>query len=189
MKRYASSQLERSTFNLLCNCAGARAGDRILLVGEEGENLYFSPDLCGTVAHIAEQMGMRPEVIMAAPVSDASRFPRHVREAMDRMDHTVFFSRLGDQVRFCLPKGKSRPVMTYTLGLDYLAAPFASVDFRVMKRMHDALLELVLNSRSYRITGDCGTDLTGVIKPHAGRPGLRVCGRVVSGNDLSSDKL
>ncbi len=165
MTRFASSQLERGAFNLLCNCAGARAGDRILLVGEEGENLYFTPDLCGTVAHVAEQMGMRPEVIMAAPVSDASRFPRKVREAMDRMDHTVFFSRLGDQVRFCLPKGKSRPVMTYTLGLDYLAAPFASVDFRVMKRMHDALLELVLNSRSYRITGNCGTDLTGVIKP------------------------
>ena len=165
MTEHALSQLERGAFNLLCNCAGASAGDRILLVGEACENPYFSPDLCGTVARVAARMGMRPEVIMAAPVPDASRFPQDVREAMARTDVTVFFSRLGDQVRFCLPSGKSRPIMAYAPGPGHLAAPFATVDFRVMKRIHDALLELVLESRSYRITGDCGTDLTGAITP------------------------
>ena len=165
MTKHAMAQIEAGTFNLLCNCAGARTGDRILLVGEDGENPYFAPELCSTVARVAEGMGMKPEVIMAAPVPDATRFPRNVREAMDRTECTIFFSRLGDQVRFSLPKRKSRPVMTYTLGLDYLAAPFASVDFHVMKRMHDALLELILDSRGYRITGDCGTNLTGEIRP------------------------
>ena len=49
--------------------------------------------------------------------------------------------------------------MTYTLDLDYLAAPFASADFGTMKRVHDALLDHILNARGYRLTGPCGTDL------------------------------
>lgn len=165
MKNHSLARIEPGTRNLLCHCAGASAGDLILLVGEEGENLYFSPELCGAVARVAEGMGMRTEVIMAAPVPDAAHFPRNVREAMDRAECTIFFSRLGDQVRFCLPEGKTRPVMTYTLGLEYLAAPFAIADFRVMKRIHDALLEVILNARRYSITGDCGTNLIGEIKP------------------------
>ena len=171
MTQIAMEQLKPGARNLLETCAGAREGDRVLLVGEEGQDLYFDPALCGAVAEVAWDLGMTPEVVMAEPVADASQFPDTVRVAMERADRTIFFSRLGDQVRFNLADengdDKARAVMTYTLGLDYLAAPFASADFAVMKRVHDALLDLILNAKSYRISGECGTDLTSKIK--AGR--------------------
>jgi len=167
MTQATMDELKPGARNLLETCAGAQAGDRVLLVGEEGQDLYFDPALCGAVAEVARDLGMQPEVVMAAPVADASEFPETVRVAMDRADRTIFFSRLGDQVRFNLGGDKAKAVMTYTLDLDYLAAPFASADFAVMKQVHDALLDLILNAKAYRITGDCGTDLTSEIK--AGR--------------------
>ena len=167
MTQATMDELKPGARNLLETCAGAQAGDRVLLVGEEGKNLYFDPALCGAVAEVARDLGMQPEVVMAPLVADASEFPETVRAAMDRADRTIFFSRLGDQVRFNLSGDKARAVMTYTLDLDYLAAPFASADFAVMKQVHDALLDLILNAKTYRITGDCGTDLTSEIK--AGR--------------------
>lgn len=145
--------------NLLFSCAQARPGDRILLVGETGEQPYFDPSLCDTVAAIAEGMGFHPTVLKAAPVATAAQFPAEIRSAMDDADRTIFFSRLGDQVRFELPRDKARAVMTYTLDQGYLAAPFAAADYAVMKRVHDALLDLILSAETYRLTGDCGTDL------------------------------
>lgn len=165
MAEIALDQVGPGARNLLQNCAGARAGDRVLLVGELGSDLYFDPRLCDAVAQIATDLGMKPEVVLAAPVADASSFPEHVRTAMAHADRTIFFSRLGDQIRFALPDSTVRAVMTYTLGLEYLAAPFASADFQEMKQMHDALLDLILNAREYRISGACGTDLRSRIKP------------------------
>ncbi len=168
MSEFSLAQFEPGARNLLENCAGACAGDKVLLVGEQGEDLYFDPKLCSIVAQVATSLGMVPEVVMAAPVADAAQFPITVREAMDRADRTIFFSRLGDQVRFSLSGDKAKAVMTYTLELDHLAAPFASADFTTMKKIHDALLELILSSKSYRVTGACGTDLTGEIKEGRG---------------------
>ncbi|KIC13384.1 hypothetical protein [Leisingera sp. ANG-Vp] len=163
MADFTLADLEPGARNLLLACAGAQPGNRILLVGEAGQNLYFEPELCTAVAETAETLGMKPEIVLAEPVAHAGEFPAAVRAAMERADRTIFFSRLGDQVRFNLEGSKA--VMTYTLTREHLAAPFASADFSAMKQVHDALLELILNAKSWRMTGDCGTDLISDIKP------------------------
>ncbi len=168
MTQVGHDQLEQGARNLLEVCAGLQSGDRVLLVGEEGQDLYFDPALCSAVAQVADRLGMIPEVVLAQPVDNALQFPDHVREAMGRADRTIFFSRLGDQVRFNLGGEKAGAVMTYTLDLEYLAAPFANVNFNVMKRIHDALLDMILNAKTYHIFGDCGTDLTSEIKTDRG---------------------
>ena len=163
MPEFTLDELEPGARNLLENCAGALPGDKILLVGEQGEDLYFEPELCRDVALIAESLGMKPTVILAEPVNNAVEFPDIVRREMEIADQIIFFSRLGDQVRFSLDAGNKKTVMTYTLDRSYLASPFASADFRMMKRMHDALLDVVLNAKSYTITAANGTNLHGKI--------------------------
>lgn len=155
--------IERGAENLLLNCARARPGQRVLLVGEDGPRTYFQPALCNDVARIATRLGMVPEIVVAAPVADAEHFPDTVWQAMQRADCVIFFSRLGDQVRFSLDGARNRAVMTYTLNQSYLGAPFATTDFKTMKKMHDALLELILEADTYRIQAACGTDLTGPV--------------------------
>lgn len=168
MTEFTLDELEPGARNLLESCAGAKAGDKVLLVGEVGEDLYFEPELCRDVALIAKKLGMHPNIIMAAPVADATEFPANVRKAMEVADRTIFFSRLGDQVRFSLDGENTKAVMTYTLSRKHLAAPFASADFNVMKGMHDALLEVIVGAKSYTITDANGTDLCGELKSSGG---------------------
>ncbi|MGC1488452.1 MAG: hypothetical protein WA784_11765 [Albidovulum sp.] len=150
--------------NLLFNCARLRKGDRVLLVGEVGPTSYFETDLCDLVADIAKGLGVIAEVVKAPPVSGSDAFPQNIREAMATVDRTIFFSRLGDQVRFSYAQGQSPAIMTYALTRKHLGAPFAIADFQGMRQVHDALLEHVLKATAYRISGACGTDLTGQIR-------------------------
>lgn len=160
------TDIETGAKNLLLSCVGARSGDRVLLVGEADHAPYFDPALCDVVAAVARRLGLTPEIVLAEPVPDADHFPTNVREAMDGADHTIFFSRLGDQVRFAL--GEAHAVMTYTLDPGYLADAFAEVDFQTAKAVHDCLLSTILEARDYRITAACGTDLQGRIETQSG---------------------
>lgn len=149
--------------NLLLNCAKAKPGDRILLIGEKTSSPYFEPELCTDTSYVAQELGIETEIIMAEPVTDASQFPKAVSDAMMNVDHTVFFSRLGDQVRFVETPGKSKKIMCYTLTREHMSSPFASFDFSTLKNIHDLLKDEITASRHYRFEAGCGTSLSSEI--------------------------
>lgn len=153
------SKLEEGAKNLLINCAEVKSGDRILLVGEDSDKPYFDPLLCDDVAKVAQSLGAKPEVILSKPVSDASQFPTEISEAMLKADKTIFFSRLGDQVRFAKTAGNSQKIMCYTLTRGHLASPFSSINFKSMKKLHDLICTTIQSAKSYRIETNKGTSL------------------------------
>lgn len=164
MREPSPEAIKSGVKNLLFSCAKVREGDRVLLVGEAGPLSYFETNLCDEVADIASSFGLVVEVLKALPVSGPDAFPKNIQEAMARADRTIFFSRLGDQVRFSDGLGQSPAIMTYTLSRKYLGAPFATANFQVMRAMHDALLDRILAADTYHISGACGTDMIGRIR-------------------------
>ena len=94
------NNVEAGARNLLLNCADARAGNRVLLVGEDCQNPCYEPELCSEVSRIAESLGMKTDIVLAEVPPDAGNFPGSVSKAMLTADITIFFSRLGDRVRF-----------------------------------------------------------------------------------------
>ena len=152
-------EIEAGARNLLLNCAEVTAGDSILLVGEQSESAYFDPVLCDDVAQVARGLGVEARVILAEPVANASQFPQSISDAMLAVDKTIFFSRLGDQVRFLETPGNSKKIMCYTLTRKHLASPFASASFKSMKKIHDLLARKIMGSKKYHIESDCGTRL------------------------------
>jgi hypothetical protein len=151
--------IEAGARNLLLNCAEVEPGDSILLVGEQSESAYFDPKLCDDIAQVAQSLGVEASIILARPVSDASQFPQCINDAMLEVDKTIFFSRLGDQVRFIESPGECKKIMCYTLTRKHLGSPFASVNFKTMKKIHDLLTGKIIESKRYRIESDCGTHL------------------------------
>ena len=162
MKEYTEN-FAAGAQNLLLNCAQTKPGDRGLLVGEQSESPYYEPSLCDDVAQVAENLGMQASVIKAAPVNNACQFPQSVSDAMLKVDHTIFFSRLGDQVRFLPTPGSSKKIMCYTLTSKHMESRFASVDFNAMKKMQDLLSSEIIGSKKYNIEAACGTSLTSEI--------------------------
>ena len=146
--------------NLLQNCAGASAGDRVLLVGEQGPGPFFDPRLCDDLAEVCATLDIESTIVLAEPGIDANHFPTAVSEAMQATDITIFFSRLGDQIRFLDSPGTSTKIMCYTLDRAHLASAFACTDYHVMQRLHDHLLARIKQSETYSIEAPNGTSLT-----------------------------
>ena len=163
--------IQAGVHSLLKSCAGLKPGDHLLVVGEAGPGSYFEPGLCMAVARIAEAMYINVQVIMAGPVSGADNFPPRVAEAMPRADASVFFSRLGDQVRFVTTPGAGKKIICYAVTAKHFAAPFATLDHQKMTRIHDRLKDRILSSKGYEIRAPCGTRLTGQVHRPAGDDG------------------
>ena len=53
-------------------------------------------------------MGCTVEIILAAPITPNEEFPEDLANAMEAADITVFFSRLGDQLRFSPMPGSGK---------------------------------------------------------------------------------
>ena len=155
--------IEGGARNLLLHCANAKAGDRLLLIGELGPNPFFDSKLCDDVAGVAESLGIPAKILLAETVPDANHFPLAVTQAMQSADITIFFSRLGDQVRFLESPGAGKKVMTYTLTREHLGSAFATTDFRLMKQIHDQLLDDIKDSKNYVIQAENGTHLSAEI--------------------------
>lgn len=155
--------LAKGARNLLQNCAGATAGDRLLLVGEQGPGTFFDPRLCDDLAEVCATLDIESTIVLAEPGADAKHFPSSVSEAMQATDITIFFSRLGDQIRFLDSPGTSKKIMCYTLDRAHLASAFACTDYRVMQRLHDHLLAKILQSKTYTIASPNGTSLAAMV--------------------------
>ena len=155
-----NEDIEAGARNLLLNCARAKAGDQLLLVGERTVLPFFDSQLCNDVAEVADRLGIVSEIVLVEPVADASYFPTVVSEAMQSADITIFFSRLGDQIRFSDSPGKSTKIMTYTLSRQHLGSPFATINYRMMHRVHDHLFTRIKGAKKYSIESANGTSLT-----------------------------
>lgn len=155
--------------NLLCNCAGGKAGDTVLIVGESGSSPYFEPELVQDLAHVSEDLGMQPVCALAEPVASADDFPTRVTKLMNDSDVTVFLSRLGDQVRFLPVPTGGTIVMAYTLTRKHLASAFGTTNYAVTESLLNRLVAVMSAASRYRIQSRNGTDLRSDIRIHDAR--------------------
>ncbi len=147
--------------NLLFNVVQANPGERVLIVGEKGEHAHFDSEICNVVAEAAHTAGLNVRVLISEVGKSASDFPQAVSEAMRKADHTIFFSRLGDQVRFCPIPGSGTKTMCYALDADYLASEYCRIPNHINQRIYDRLMAKIMNASQFRITCTQGTELIG----------------------------
>ncbi len=145
--------------NLLHNCVDVKPGQRVLFVGEHADSDFFDYNVCELSAQHARSLGAQVNVVQAAPISGPEQFPAHIARAIENSDHTIFFSRIGDQMRFCPLPGNGTKTMCYTANEKYLNDEFATIPYGLFKEIHDRLVELIANATRYRISCPNGTRL------------------------------
>ena len=160
--------LQTGARNLLQNCARVSLGERVLLVGERCAAPFFDARLCDDLAQVCKQLGIKTDIVLTEPGTDAAHFPPTVIRAMQTADVTLFFSRLGDQVRFLDSPGPGRKIMCYTLTREHLAAPFAGVDYRLMQRVHDCLVARLKETETITFEAGNGSSMVTEVPHHAG---------------------
>jgi len=155
-----SNQIEGAK-NLLLNCVRAQPDQSLLIVGEDSPNAHFDPASCKIVADVAQSLGLNVKVMIAQETRGKEDFPPQISEAMAVADETIFFGRLGDQIRFCPTPGTGGKTVCYTLDPNYLGARFGRTNFQLMKAIENELISRIAQSRSYHITCPDGTNLVG----------------------------
>ncbi len=158
----APSDLRKGAQNLLLGCVGLERGEDLLLVREDAGLGFYDAAAGDAVAAEAERLGARVHNIWTdAPLAGPEDFPEVVSGAMSRANHTVFFSRIGDQVRFCsLPAGGTC-TMTYVLDADYLASEFCTLPHALMQEVLRRFEAELDRASRWRITCPLGTDVSG----------------------------
>ena len=146
--------------NLLRNCVGLKAGEHLLLVGETGAKTWFDPATCEITAGVAREAGAEARILIAPPSRGPSDFPESIAQAMRAADHTVFFTRFGDRVRFCPLPGRGSKTMCYTRDLGYLGSDFATLPHGLYEQVLERLMAAMTRARRCRITCPRGTDLS-----------------------------
>ena len=157
----------QGALNILRNCAHVAAGDRLLIVGENGGRAFFDPRVCEIVADVAASIGVDAEIVMAPETTGPNDFPVSISEAMRQADHTIFFARIGDQVRFMDLPGTGSKIMCYTHDVSYLDDDFSHVHYGLFLDVLEQLMDRIKAARQFRIVCPAGTELEGDLTPDA----------------------
>ena len=94
-------ELAEGARNLVLNCAGLKAGDKVLIVHEDPAFAWYDLDAPLAVAAEARNLGMSATLLeVGAPDNDCDS---RVAEAIAAHDCSIFFARIGDRDRFAAP--------------------------------------------------------------------------------------
>ena len=151
---------QRGADNLLLDCLQLKPGESFLLVLEPDEALYQA-DVGKVMAERATAIGAKVEIITEPVIKNPDDFPASVANAMQRADHTLFLSRVGDYARFVKLPGEGTKTTSYTLDLEMLASPFASISHQLLATLRDKLEAELLAASEWNITCPLGTTISG----------------------------
>jgi len=164
----ATQQQKFGALNLLQNCLDVQSGQSVLLVCEPDDSFYNND-----VIHIVEQesirLGATTRIVKPALIKGPEAFPDSLADEVDKTDHTIFFSRIGDNIRFTKIRGQGSKTICYALDAELLASAFCTTPHNIMQEILDHLLDDMDSANEWHITCPLGTDLKGTFQNQGSR--------------------
>ena len=147
--------------NLLVNCIGVKPGETVLIIREREGIDYYDEGVPELVGQAAGDMGANVTTVCEPMLKGPEHVPDEISRGIQRADHTIFFSRIGDQIRFSKLEGGGTKTMRYALNLEYLGSEFCTVLHGLMDRILAKLEAEIDVAREWHITCPLGTDVRG----------------------------
>jgi len=166
-KQTAAAQGAR---NLLENCVGIQPGDRVLMVTEDPAFGYFDAAGPKLTMSVAREMGADVLHVETQRIAGPDDVPPALSAAMEHVDHTIFFNRIGDQMRFRPLPGPGSKTIVYAFDIDALSTDFSTTPHPVFTEMLDLVQQRLDATTDFQITCPLGTDLRGPSTPMAAPP-------------------
>ncbi|MDN5785672.1 hypothetical protein [Pseudorhodobacter sp.] len=147
--------------NLLTHCARLRAGDRLQIVAESAEFGYFDGITARQVAQAAQARGIETSLVMVPfrevikPISD------HDAALMAAATCTIFFARLGDQMRFRALPAETSAIVCYTLDMASFCSTYGAAHYAAYEALKYAIDDMVSTASDLSVTCPLGTDFRG----------------------------
>lgn len=153
--------LARAIENLLSNCARLKPGMRLVIVRENEGAGYYDDHIAATVARAASDAGIGTTLCTVPFQKTVDGLNGELADMMSGADCTLFFARLGDQVRFrTLPTG-TKAVVSYALDLASLGSAFGTAHYGAFTALKEAIDDMIADAGEIRVTCPRGTDFAG----------------------------
>lgn len=151
--------------NLLVNCASIKQSESLLIVTENSKYGWYDEEVPLFIAQQAIKMGIKTTHLnIGGP--ENSRCP-NLDKAIKSHDCTIFFSRIGDQVRFSTPPKGTRSVMCYIRDLDMLGSKYGRIHYQACTDLKNAVDQILFKAREIKITCPLGTNFIGGLSDHS----------------------
>lgn len=149
--------------NLLLNCAGARAGDRLLIAYEPPEHGFYDSRSVGVITGAAEALGLTVEALDVGFNADNPHLEPQMLARFEAADIILFLARLGDQLRFSdMPPGKTI-IVSSAISEELLGSGFGAAHHSAFLALKSAVNDLFQPGATITITCPLGTDVTGAL--------------------------
>lgn len=116
----------QGAISLLRDCVKGLPGESLLIVVEPADLGYYDTEAPELAASVASSMGMAVSKIEAPPYDSSACDDKAFMASIGGYDHVVFFSRIGDQLRFSDLSSTPSATMCYTLDREMLDSAFGS---------------------------------------------------------------
>lgn len=155
------SEVSTGALTLLCDCVGGRAGERLLIVSEPRGNNFYDDDAPRLTAEAGRALGMTVYETEADSFIKNADDIELLTKTLHGFDHVVFFSRIGDQIRFTNNDAMPPATMCYTLNRDSLNSAFGTACYHGLCEIKKLIDEAFYNAAHIRVTCPRGTNYEG----------------------------
>lgn len=147
--------------SLLRDCVGGKTGERLLIVSEVENAGYYDDQAPKQAAAAGRALGMSVyEMQSRSFVNDESE-KTILLNSLIGFDHIVFFSRVGDQIRFSNNEKLPSSTMCYTLNREALNSNFGTACHHGMTEIKLALDHAIESANEIRVTCPRGSEFIG----------------------------
>lgn len=156
-----TSAVSAGAMSLLRDCVHGDPGERLLIVEEPKGAGYYDEEAQKMAAAAGRAMGLRVyEMEAPGSLGDADDVSAFI-ESLRGFDHVIFFTRVGDQIRFADLPGMPSSTMCYALDRAMLDSTFAAACHHGMCELKAAIDDAFATASVARVTCPSGTDYTG----------------------------
>lgn len=147
--------------SLLKDCVGGRAGERLLIVSEPRSNGFYDDQAPRLAADVARSMGMTVYEMESNSFVSNDDEKSILLDSLRGFDHIVFFSRVGDQIRFSNLDRMPSTTMCYTLNQESLNSEFGTACHHGMIEIKNVIDQAFLSASTIKVTCPRGTEYIG----------------------------
>lgn len=147
--------------SLIRNCVGGSSGERLLIVSEPENNGMYDSRAAKLAAAAGRAIGMTVYQLESNSFVGNDDEKAILLDSLRGFDHIVFFSRIGDQIRFLSNDNMPSSTMCYTLDQDSLNSNFGTACHHGMSEIKRVIETAIENCTEVRVTCPLGTDYVG----------------------------
>lgn len=161
MNIHADANKFSGALTLLRDCVGGESGQRLLIVSEPAGSGFYDDVAPAITASAGRTLGLRVYQTESSCFLKSAEDKDMLLETLRGFDHIVFFSRVGDQIRFDDDSALPSSTMCYTLDLEALNSEFGTACYFGLCDVRKAVDDAFRNAGHVQVTCPLGTDYAG----------------------------